>query len=241
MKNFLTRIKNYTAIAFILVQTGIYIAFNVITATSDDPVFLKYSGILLCLIFALVNIAVNGKDGVILSAALLFTAIADLFIFVIDDFYEIGVTSFVIVQCVYAFRIFRISGEKPYISLGLRAFFILLTIIILAATDNLVTLTALVAIYFPMLLLNAVDSVRLARVSKKYILFTVGLVLFVGCDICVGLHNFPSFGIPISEGLKGFADTAMWAFYLPSQVLIVLSGRKYETGTPPVKAAENEK
>ena len=47
----------------------------------------------------------------------------------------------------------------------------------------------------------------------------LGLLLFVGCDVCVGLHNLAGLPVPLSA----FAQVGMWLFYLPSQVLIVLS------------------
>ena len=50
-------------------------------------------------------------------------------------------------------------------------------------------------------------------------MFGTGLLLFVGCDLCVGLHNLA--GIPAP--LAAFARVGMWLFYLPSQVLITLS------------------
>ena len=40
-----------------------------------------------------------------------------------------------------------------------------------------------------------------------------------GCDVCVGLHNLAGLPVPLSA----FAQVGMWLFYLPSQVLIVLS------------------
>ena len=53
--------------------------------------------------------------------------------------------------------------------------------------------------------------------TKRAVRFAVGLGLFFLCDLCVGLHNLPQ------NALSGFASLAMWAFYLPGQVLIVLS------------------
>ena len=44
--------------------------------------------------------------------------------------------------------------------------------------------------------------------------------LFLLCDVCVGLRNQPS----LLPGLAGAAQVGMWLFYLPGQVLLVLSG-----------------
>ena len=54
-------------------------------------------------------------------------------------------------------------------------------------------------------------------------LFFAGLCLFLCCDICVGLHNMPSV---LPDWLQSAARIGMWTFYLPSQVMIVLSGKE---------------
>ena len=51
-------------------------------------------------------------------------------------------------------------------------------------------------------------------------MFAIGLLLFTCCDICVGAWNL---GL-----LPGFTRIGMWLFYLPSQVLIVLSQEERE-------------
>lgn len=69
--------------------------------------------------------------------------------------------------------------------------------------------------------------------------FALGLTLFLCCDLCVGLHNFSLFPAQLQQALpqflaqfvptslpswlEDFAAVGMWAFYLPSQILIVLS------------------
>lgn len=89
--------------------------------------------------------------------------------------------------------------------------------------------------YFLTLCLNAVEAYVLSRplkekwhdeaaAEKVRLVFAVGLLLFICCDICVGLWNlYP----PPPRLLREFAQVGMWFFYLPSQVLIVLS---QETG-----------
>ena len=52
-----------------------------------------------------------------------------------------------------------------------------------------------------------------------------GLWLFLLCDVCVGVHNQPEL---FPGWLAAFAQVGMWLFYLPGQVLLVLSGRKKE-------------
>ena len=72
------------------------------------------------------------------------------------------------------------------------------------------------ALYFVNFLVNACQSLTLR--SER--LFAAGLWLFLLCDVCVGLRNQPS----LLPGLAGAAQAGMWLFYLPGQVLLVLSG-----------------
>ena len=74
----------------------------------------------------------------------------------------------------------------------------------------------LAALYFVNFLVNACQSLTLR--SER--LFAAGLWLFLLCDVCVGLRNQPS----LLPGLAGAAQVGMWLFYLPGQVLLVLSG-----------------
>ena len=49
--------------------------------------------------------------------------------------------------------------------------------------------------------------------------------VFLLCAVYVGVHNQPEL---FPGWLAAFAQVGMWLFYLPGQVLLVLSGRKKE-------------
>ena len=80
-----------------------------------------------------------------------------------------------------------ISGKKPYISIGIRLGVIIAALITFGVLGKLNALIGLVCIYFPMLAGNVIDSAFLIKISKKYILYFMGLLFFLGCDIFVGL------------------------------------------------------
>ena len=64
------------------------------------------------------------------------------------------------------------------------------------------------------------------RLGRRYLCFSLGLCLFIGCDLCVGLHDLSLFLSGTGTGpLFSFARVGMWLFYLPSQVLLTLSIR----------------
>lgn len=210
------------AVWFLGAEAALYAGFltlDLLCPGSGWDLPLKYGGILLCFLFSLLH--VRTADGRLVCAALAFTLLADLFLLVLNTCYLAGVGSFCVVQLLYLLRLRR-WGARPLwlLRVGLAAAGCLLA----AALGTLEPLTALTLIYFSQLVCNAAAALTLGRTGRR---FALGLLLFVGCDLCVGLHNLTAF-LPV-EGvgpLFSFARVGMWLFYLPSQVLITLSVRK---------------
>ena len=77
---------------------------------------------------------------------------------------------------------------------------------------------AAAAYSFSQLLVNTVCALCDARKKGRgKWLFAAGLLLFLGCDICVGLRN-----LAVPYAVREAAYALNWVFYLPSQVLICL-------------------
>lgn len=173
----------------------------------------KYAGILLCLALSW---AISARGGAPLVApALTLTALADLFLLVLGRFYLLGVALFLVVQTLYLLRL-RGAGAGP--ALGLRTLLSLALGLLVWKAGLLSPLNLLCALYFAQLLSNACLSWTLRGARQRA--FSLGLTLFVGCDLCVGLFNLPGL---VPEAIHSFAQLGMWLFYLPSQVLITLS------------------
>ncbi|MGN0812340.1 MAG: lysoplasmalogenase family protein [Candidatus Coproplasma sp.] len=223
-------VKSLIFLVFIAVEAVIYIIFNVLAAVgTPDPVYLKYAGVLLCLAVLLAVLLMPGssRDNAVMLAALFFTAISDLFILVLDKYYEVGLVTFIIVQTLYLYRLYADRLKKVFITLGVRIGVMVAIIITFAALGKLNLLVAECAIYITMLVCNVADAFIVCRKGVKDLLFAIGLLLFLGCDICVGLHNLGSvLGVTLPGWLVQFVSVAIWAFYLPSQVLITLSVNK---------------
>ena len=204
--------KNRSAVTavFLALEAILYVLFLVLdlTGRGEQTIWLKYGGILLCLLYALLC-ALCGGDTLVFPA-LLFTAGADWFLLVKTSHLELGLILFLVVQTLYLIRLRRMGSSSGY---WLRCMLALLLGVIVFACSLASVLNLLVALYFSQLLSNAI----LAWSAKKWV-FALGLTLFVCCDICVGLFNL---GI-----LYSFASVGMWLFYLPSQVLIVLSAKE---------------
>ena len=224
-KDKLKKLNPYITLLFIIVEVIVYAIFIWKDITSlDDTTAYKFFAICLCFAFSLYNILNHETDGIILSCALFFTIISDLITLVIDDYYVLGVSCFIIVQSIYMLRITLYNGKPLYKTIIVRVLIISAVLIGLIIAESFDSLTFVSAIYFSMLLINSIESVFIRNKSFYHLIFCIGLWLFVCCDISVGLYNIPDvLGVTISYSTYDIIGTLMWAFYLPSQVLIVLS------------------
>ena len=186
----------------------------------SESVPAKYLAIALCLAMALT--ALRRPAGRLMAAALALTLLADTFLLLLDVCYPVGVACFCGVQALYLVRIRRAGGWPAPLCLVLRCGLAAAGLIGAGALGLLDPLTALALVYFSQLLCNGLESLFLRPRGAGVRLFSAGLLLFLGCDLCVGLHNLP---LPIPTALTSFAAVGMWLFYLPSQVLLTLSGR----------------
>ena len=96
---------------------------------------------------------------------------------------------------------------------------LILTILSIVLSVSSGRLEALAGGYILVFLINLIRAgFHAAEIrSKESLLFFLGLLLFFCCDLCVGWYH-------IGNGpLWSFARVAMWGFYLPWQILILLS------------------
>lgn len=189
---------------FIISESFLYILFIVLDLLKINSSYIKYMGIILCFLFALTN----HKQPFVIST--IFTLIADFFLLIIDKYYEVGVLNFIVVQITYLYFLGNIDKGYFNMFLYIRGLFIIAAMAILYFLHQLTLLNGLVAIYFINLVLNCIQAFVLKQKT-----LALGLLLFVCCDVCVGLHNISS--------SYTIATFLMWVFYLPSQVLIVLA------------------
>lgn len=178
-----------------------------------DSTGVKFAAICLCLLTALTGLGT--ADGRLVALALGFTVAADVFLLVLDRSVAdqlTGVALFIPVQLLYAFRLYLLRRNKPCKWGLVPRLFGLVLAAVLTAFHAVDPLSALTGFYFLNLCFNCAEAFRLEKPERR---FAWGLLLFVCCDLCVGAWNLGLF--------PGFARVGMWLFYLPSQVLIVLS------------------
>lgn len=197
--------KRSLQIALLITEALLYCAFLYLDLFTDvDTRWLKYSSILL---IALTSLCIDEK---LLTCALCLTAAADAFLLMLDRWYAAGILLFLVVQLLYSLHMR--SSRTLYAQL-------ILTILSMVLAVSCGRLEALAGGYILIFLINLIRAgSRAAEIrSKEALLFFLGLLLFFCCDLCVGWYHIGS------GPLWSFARVAMWGFYLPGQVLILLS------------------
>ncbi|MCD8027679.1 MAG: hypothetical protein LUF02_03250 [Erysipelotrichaceae bacterium] len=192
---------------FLIIEFILYIIFLTLDFTKHYSATtpFKYASLVLCFIFSLYSSFYHGDK--LISTALFFTMLADWFLLVMNEYEILGLICFIIVQLIYMIKL----GNNLWI------FRIILPLLIIFLTNITDIVNIFAIIYFIQLLINTII------VWKDYknigFIFALGLTLFICCDICVGLFNITDIGL-----VHEFTRIGMWLFYLPSQVLIVISG-----------------
>ena len=204
---------------FLAVQSAVYIIYLAedILFPAYDNMKLKYFGIILCAVYAALSVLFfrneREKGSSIILPAILLTLISDYFLIFAEN-NPVGVSFFISVQLTYFIYLIVITGKK-YALLRIGLMLIAWGAVLITGLSNDLT-NVLSAAYFSLLISNVIHALIRHRLR-----FAIGLILFMCCDICVGLYNLDV----ISSGiLYRIIGIGMWAFYLPSQVLIVTSG-----------------
>ncbi len=203
--------------AFLGIQAFLYACFLFldIARAGEGSLWIKYLSIVLCLVF---SIGWSRRGGEILvTAALALTVGADTFLLVIDGYYILGLMLFCGVQGLYLLRLEKETGERARWTARLGLYLAGLPVLMYA--ELLTPLNSVALFYLIHFVCNALWSRRLKGVRGQ--MFSIGLVLFLCCDLCVGMFNLPRL---VPRGLFLLARIGMWLFYLPAQVLITLSG-----------------
>ena len=216
----------YPQIAFIIlsiVEIIIYIAFLSIDIFSlnIDTIYIKYSGIIILFIYSFLYFKKWDISHISFRIAYLFTVLADLFLLVLNSYFIVGVSLFICAQINYFIYLnpdINIKKLIEYISIYV-AICSLTSCALFISLGYFDSLYFVVILYFVLLVINAISSLK--KRNEHGITLFIGFILFILCDINVGLNNL-SFVLN-NRLLYSFVSVAMWFFYLPSQFLIVNS------------------
>ncbi len=196
----------------------------------------KYISIWVCFFMALYLFAAGqGNPFMLLAQALILPA--DFILLFADWVAPAGIFIFTGVQFCYFCRIsqtykkFSAISELRFVltdGAAVAGLSLLSLIVITVLNISFDLLTVLAIFYISFFFANCVcalyEAVRFRE--KSGLLFAVGLILFLCCDICVGFNFMKgSFteGTWIAQAASA-SNFLIWLFYLPGQVLLVLSG-----------------
>ena len=206
--------------------------FGIKSLVSSNKI--KFLSMILVLFICLIigKNSISRRDAFLLKLGISITLIADILLLLLNIHYIWGIGLFCIVQILY---FIRYSGSDPKIiirnfSIIFITLFFIYTIVNLyiVKIDSLV----LIAFYYAICLLSSTYRALSLYKNQKYSqvnikMISVGMILFLLCDINVALYNIIGL-VAISSKyinlLKNLSYVSMWLFYLPSQVLLSLSG-----------------
>lgn len=231
----MTKKKSIPLILFILIHSILYLfiyEFKIITGKAET--IADYIVVISCFLFSLGYFIIKrNSNSLIFVIAFLFTILADTNLLILDDNYELGILAFIIVQFAYFWYILKNMYTKDNYGylIAIRLITIVIGVIasLIVQTDKL--LVCLVIIYISNLVINLIISI-IPR--KRNLLFSLGLFLFLLCDMCVGCYNIGDI-IDISNTslfykIANLPFNIAWLFYHPSQVLLAISNyiKEYE-------------
>lgn len=223
----------FKLIIFINLFVYIYFLISYLLTRNVDlslPPIIRYCYILLCFFLSLL-IEDNCYDIIdkrLLQAALFFTTIADFF-FIIIESPELGIFIFILVQITYIIRHSRVLYLTP---LHVKILIVLSSSILFLGfflkPKSIDAKLYYLALLYGTLLINSLICALFTLRSKFYykhssLMLALGIFLFFMCDINVGLY-------PLISGCYNIPSLSMtiyyliWFFYLPSQLLLALSG-----------------
>ena len=185
----------------------------------------EYALVVLCFFYAWACRS-RDLDGLLAFLALLFTAGADLFLVALRDEQWIpGMAVFCLAQLFWALRLLVMEeGRRRLTHILVWAFvcgtLLIVAVILVRGGDALLLLCAM---YASLLL----TTVLFSWLTPQNLLFTLGMTLFLGCDLFVAVNNAALYvdlaAYPLLKSLHDIPFNMMWAFYGPSQMLLALS------------------
>lgn len=216
------RIRNNRPVfALLVLQAALYVYFltaDLFFPRSYCSALAKYLSILLCpaVAYFLSRGAADKRDSLLLIAALSVTCAADAFLLLLSRPVP-GIVIFCVVHLIYIRR-YRKRACYPVAAIALLA--VAACFAANALWRGFPLMQALASVYGPLLLAASLSgfTAPLPKISRRFI--TIGMSLFLLCDIHVALFNT----LPAGNPYYPIAAFLMWFFYLPSQVLLALSG-----------------
>lgn len=196
------------------------IILGLVNPSSTILMFIRLSGIFLCLAYSIIKFP---KDH-LLHLALLATSIADI-VLAINNTAEIGIFIFLIAQVIH---LIRLDGGKR----ARTPLIIFCAIGLLALIGNLYfggipIIYVICGFYLAAILLNIYFSYQWFihdQTNPRAFMSLLGFILFMCCDTCTAM-SYMSLNNMIYPFFYAPANYLAWIFYYPSQILVSNSSK----------------
>ena len=187
---------------------------------------ISYISIVLCFLFSLLFFKKSDK---LIMVGLLLTCGADYFLVLCPPAERLkGMIFFMAAQLVYGLRAHLLNRNKLLIILRAVLSVIGAVITVAILKKNTDALSVISVVYYANLVMNIICA--FCHMRSSYIL-PFAFLMFLGCDTVIGLNVMGEGYINITEGSLVYniihcGFNLAWVFYLPSQVMIALSGKE---------------
>lgn len=174
-----------------------------------------------CFLISLIKRADEDKrDVFFLRLGMFFTVMADLMM-IVFHYNVVGLFFFCVVQLIYVMR---------FTDLKCTVYVAALSAVFFVASFKVNTYIEMrLSVFYAVCILSSVLSSFLGfkkRPTRESILALAGMTLFLLCDINVAFFN-------LVYDYSRILQILIWVFYLPSQLLISLSGKKVQYSSAP--------
>lgn len=212
-----------STLLFLTAEAVLY--YLILTAGGSVLVYSSFLAIVLCFAHILIHFKTCDK---FILAGLACTVMADYCLVVCSPIEQLwGMVFFLIAQSLYAAKLHLTDKNKALMITRVGLIVVALSVTVMVLQDKTDPLALVSLCYYANLIVNIIVAFTQFRRNR---LFPFALVLFLLCDTVIGLQVASGGYLPISEGSALYRIIFMdfnlsWLFYLPSQVLISLSGR----------------
>ena len=204
--------KNILILIYSLIE--LVICIFLLTKLTDNVNILRYSLIIINFIASIVILFfARSKRSVYFCISFFFICLADYGLIILGDNYELSVTYFLFAQIAL---MIMMKITKIELLIRLILIIVLEVVSVLVCKDLYSVLVFVTMIYLSTFIANIVFGL----IKKENIVLIIGMILFIMCDICVGLSNFELF---TNEKLIEISGKLVFWFYIPGLYLMLIS------------------
>lgn len=188
----------------------VLIVFDVI----KDVNTFNYLMIVLNFVVSIIIFIINeNRFNIFLTIGMFFTCLADYNLVVLGKNYELGVVFFTFAQLSYMLML-KTNYKELLIRLIVIVFLEVLSLIIV---KDLYSFLVFITMFY---LSIFISNIIFGFIKKLHLLFLIGMILYLLCDICVGVSSFELFQ---DTSIAEILGRLIFYFYIPGLYLMILA------------------